>query len=153
MHKEEKSFVKEKKNEKLTAIPIEKVTKKPWKIVQIHQVLLTNLHQSTHERIVCTEKTLQNTLLTPSFRDGNAIETLLMTAQINTDFVNHSVPSTTELSTSLLRVGTAACESVIHVTKTMIPIKMLTKIFKSGTLIILSITGVQFVIDYGLEMI
>ncbi|GFS71232.1 uncharacterized protein TNCV_5050031 [Trichonephila clavipes] len=33
--------------------------------------------------------------------DGNAIETLLMTAQINADFVNHPVPSTTELLTSL----------------------------------------------------
>ncbi|GFW43206.1 uncharacterized protein TNCV_1349701 [Trichonephila clavipes] len=33
------------------------------------------------------------------------------------------------------------------------PIKMLTKIFKSYSLIILSITGVRFVIDHGLEMI
>ncbi|GFY32107.1 uncharacterized protein TNCV_2622441 [Trichonephila clavipes] len=53
-------------------------------------------------------KTLQNTLLMPSLRDGNAIETLLMTAQINTDFVNHPVPSTTEPSTSLVHVGTDA---------------------------------------------
>ncbi|GFY05391.1 uncharacterized protein TNCV_960871 [Trichonephila clavipes] len=45
----------------------------------------------------------------PSLRDGNVIETLLMTAQINTDFVNHPVPSTTEPSTSLVRVGTDAC--------------------------------------------
>ncbi|GFW00141.1 hypothetical protein TNCV_2914231 [Trichonephila clavipes] len=37
------------------------------------------------------KKTLQNTLLMPSLMtpDGNAIETLLMTAQINTDLVNH----------------------------------------------------------------
>ncbi|GFV75747.1 adhesion G protein-coupled receptor B2 [Trichonephila clavipes] len=42
----------------------------------------------------------------PSLREWNAIETLLMTAQINTDFVNHPVPLTTERSTSLLRVGT-----------------------------------------------
>ncbi|GFU06203.1 uncharacterized protein TNCV_4765101 [Trichonephila clavipes] len=48
----------------------------------------------------------------PSLRDGNAIETFLMTAQINTDFVNHPVPSTTESSTSLVRVGTDACESI-----------------------------------------
>ncbi|GFS62782.1 hypothetical protein TNCV_3202081 [Trichonephila clavipes] len=47
----------------------------------------------------------------PSLRDGNAIETLLMTAQINTDFVNHPVPSTTEPSTSLVRVGIDACET------------------------------------------
>ncbi|GFW75463.1 uncharacterized protein TNCV_4426461 [Trichonephila clavipes] len=50
----------------------------------------------------------------PSLRDGNAIETLLMTAQINTDFVNHPVPSTTEPSTSLVRVGTDACESIVN---------------------------------------
>ncbi|GFX18988.1 uncharacterized protein TNCV_322931 [Trichonephila clavipes] len=34
-------------------------------------------------------------------------------AQINTDFVNQPVPSTTEPSTSLVRVGTDACESKI----------------------------------------
>ncbi|GFU68494.1 uncharacterized protein TNCV_323721 [Trichonephila clavipes] len=60
------------------------------------------------------EKTLQNTLLMPSLRDGNAIETLLMTAQINTDFVNRPVPSTTELSTSLVCNGTDAFESIIY---------------------------------------
>ncbi|GFT86509.1 hypothetical protein TNCV_457991 [Trichonephila clavipes] len=48
--------------------------------------------------------------LNASLRDGNAIKTLLMTAQINT--VNHLVPSTTEPSTSLVRVGTDACESI-----------------------------------------
>ncbi|GFV51599.1 uncharacterized protein TNCV_3680821 [Trichonephila clavipes] len=46
-----------------------------------------------------------------SLRDGNAIETFLMTAQINKDFVNHPVPLTTELSTSLVRV---ACESIVN---------------------------------------
>ncbi|GFV32229.1 hypothetical protein TNCV_1675161 [Trichonephila clavipes] len=48
------------------------------------------------------KKTLQNTLLMPSLMtdDGNAIETLLMRAQISTDFVNHPVSST-----SLVRVG------------------------------------------------
>ncbi|PRD30259.1 UNVERIFIED_CONTAM: hypothetical protein NCL1_26955 [Trichonephila clavipes] len=60
------------------------------------------------------KKPLQSTLLMPSLRDGNAIETLLMTAQINADFVNHPVPSTTEPSTSLGRVGTDACESIIN---------------------------------------
>ncbi|PRD21915.1 UNVERIFIED_CONTAM: hypothetical protein NCL1_50501 [Trichonephila clavipes] len=39
--------------------------------------------------------------------------TLLMTAQTNTDFVNHSVPSTTKPSTCLVRVGTEACKSII----------------------------------------
>ncbi|GFX10375.1 uncharacterized protein TNCV_1867701 [Trichonephila clavipes] len=52
----------------------------------------------------------------PSLRDGNAIETLLMAAQLNTGFVNLSVPSTTEPSTSLARVGTDACESIINST-------------------------------------
>ncbi|GFU18820.1 uncharacterized protein TNCV_1085621 [Trichonephila clavipes] len=60
------------------------------------------------------KKALENTLLMPSFRDGNAIETLLMTAQINTDFVNHLEPLTTEPSTSLVRIGTDACESKIN---------------------------------------
>ncbi|GFU55433.1 uncharacterized protein TNCV_2550211 [Trichonephila clavipes] len=50
----------------------------------------------------------------PSLRDGNSIETLLMTAQINTDFVNHLMPLTTEPSTSLMRVGADACESKIN---------------------------------------
>ncbi|GFV66560.1 uncharacterized protein TNCV_3894531 [Trichonephila clavipes] len=47
-------------------------------------------------------------------REGNAIETLLMTAQINTDLVNHPVPLTTEPSTSLVRVGTDARKSIIN---------------------------------------
>ncbi|GFU92646.1 uncharacterized protein TNCV_4795741 [Trichonephila clavipes] len=49
-----------------------------------------------------------------SLRDGNDIETLLMTAQINTDFVNHPVPLTTEPSTNLVRVGTYACKSITN---------------------------------------
>ncbi|GFW58827.1 hypothetical protein TNCV_4046661 [Trichonephila clavipes] len=44
-----------------------------------------------------------------SLRDGNAIETPLINAQINMDLVNHPVPLTTEPSTSLVRVGTDAC--------------------------------------------
>ncbi|GFV02377.1 uncharacterized protein TNCV_1023051 [Trichonephila clavipes] len=51
-----------------------------------------------------------------SLRDGNAIETLLMTAQINTDLVNHPVPLTREPSTSLVRAGTDACKSIINST-------------------------------------
>ncbi|GFV44828.1 uncharacterized protein TNCV_563771 [Trichonephila clavipes] len=60
------------------------------------------------------KKTLQNTLLMPSLRDGNAIETLLMTAQINTDLMNHPVPLTTEPSTSLVRFETDGCKSIIN---------------------------------------
>ncbi|GFX55861.1 uncharacterized protein TNCV_1427231 [Trichonephila clavipes] len=59
------------------------------------------------------KNTLENTLLMPSLRDGNVIETLLMTTQINTDLVNHPVPLTTEPSTSPVRVRTDACESKI----------------------------------------
>ncbi|GFW83230.1 uncharacterized protein TNCV_2508701 [Trichonephila clavipes] len=76
---------------------------------------MPNVHQSTHERISSMgKKTLQNTLLMPNLRHGNAIETLLMTAKINTDFVNHPEPSTTEPSTSLVRVETDACEGIIN---------------------------------------
>ncbi|GFT05670.1 uncharacterized protein TNCV_1045281 [Trichonephila clavipes] len=49
-----------------------------------------------------------------SFRDGSAIESLLITAQINTDLVNHPVPFSTEPSTILVRVGTDACKSIIN---------------------------------------
>ncbi|GFU01848.1 uncharacterized protein TNCV_1523501 [Trichonephila clavipes] len=49
-----------------------------------------------------------------SLRDENAIETLLMTAQINMDVVNHPVPLTTEPSTILLHVGTDTCKSIIN---------------------------------------
>ncbi|GFX00999.1 uncharacterized protein TNCV_4579651 [Trichonephila clavipes] len=83
------------------------------KIVQIHQVLLPNFHQSTHERI-WHGKNIANSVLMPSLRDGDAIETLLMTAKINTDFVNHPVPSTREPSTSIVRVGTDECETIIN---------------------------------------
>ncbi|GFS96424.1 uncharacterized protein TNCV_17491 [Trichonephila clavipes] len=47
---------------------------------------------------------------------------------INTDFLSHPVPSTTEPSTSRVRVGTDACESSVnsisYVTNTMISIRM-----------------------------
>ncbi|GFY20403.1 uncharacterized protein TNCV_210351 [Trichonephila clavipes] len=46
--------------------------------------------------------------------DGNAIETLLLTAHINMDLVNHPEPLTTEPSTSLVRLGTDACKSIIN---------------------------------------
>ncbi|GFV06859.1 uncharacterized protein TNCV_4020651 [Trichonephila clavipes] len=110
MHKEEKSFVRKKTTSKSSP-------KSDKKIVQIHQKLLPNLHQISHLHMGeyrAWKKTLQNTLLKSSLRDWKAIDTLLMTAQINTDFVNHPVPSTTKLSTSLVRVGTDACESIIN---------------------------------------
>ncbi|GFV49651.1 uncharacterized protein TNCV_1959591 [Trichonephila clavipes] len=126
------------------------------KIVQIHQVLVPNLFR-VHERRSSTEKkALENTLLMLSLRHENAIETLLMTAQINTDFANQTVPLTTEPSTSLVRVGTDSCESKINSIlryKDYDSHKNAHKDFKSDSLIILSVTGVRFVIDFGLEMI
>ncbi|GFU03332.1 uncharacterized protein TNCV_3338491 [Trichonephila clavipes] len=92
-----------------------------------------------------------------SLKDGNAIETLLMTAQINTDLVNHPVPLTTEPSTSLVRVGTDACKSVINSIsryKDHDSHKNGHKDFQKRFIDNRSIdTGVQFMIDYGLEMI
>ncbi|GFT08792.1 uncharacterized protein TNCV_663371 [Trichonephila clavipes] len=114
MHKEEKIFVKEKKR-KLAASPhtVEKVTKKPRKIVQIHQVLLPNLHQSTHERLLSIEKKkLQNTLLMPSLRDRNAIETLLMTAQINNGL--SELPCAVNYRTLNKSNACWNCESIIN---------------------------------------
>ncbi|GFU15169.1 retrovirus-related Pol polyprotein from transposon TNT 1-94 [Trichonephila clavipes] len=84
------------------------------KAVQIHQELLPNLHQNTCERISSMEINIAKYSLNPSLRNRNAIETLLMTAQINTDFVNNPVPSITEPSTSLVRVGTDVCELIIN---------------------------------------
>ncbi|GFV14284.1 uncharacterized protein TNCV_807161 [Trichonephila clavipes] len=49
-----------------------------------------------------------------SLRDGNAIDILLMTAQINSDLMNHPVPLITEPSTSLVRVETDACKSITN---------------------------------------
>ncbi|GFU70032.1 uncharacterized protein TNCV_2984591 [Trichonephila clavipes] len=103
------------------------------------------------------KKTLQNTLLMLSLRDGDAIETLLMTAPINTDLVNHPVPLTTEPSTILVRVGTDACKSITHSIlcyKDYDSHKNAHKDFQKRYLDNRSIdTGVQFMIDYGLEMI
>ncbi|GFX30402.1 uncharacterized protein TNCV_3460531 [Trichonephila clavipes] len=103
------------------------------------------------------KKTLQNTLLMLSLRDGNAIETLLMTAQINTDLVNHPVPLTTEPSTILVRVGTHACKSVINSIlryKDYDSHKNIHKDFQKRFIDNRLIdTGVQFMIDSGLEII
>ncbi|GFW52295.1 uncharacterized protein TNCV_2427421 [Trichonephila clavipes] len=89
--------------------------------------------------------------------DGNAIETLLMTAQINTDFVNHPVPLTAEPLTSLVHFGTDACKSVINSIlhyKDYDSHKNAHKDFQKQFVDNCSIDmGVQFMIDYGLEMI
>ncbi|GFW26402.1 uncharacterized protein TNCV_383641 [Trichonephila clavipes] len=111
MHKEEKSFVKERKTSSKSSRKSDKKTEKYCKF------LLSATAKSPSEYMReyrARKKTLQNTLLMLSLRDGNAIETLLMTAQINTDLVNHPVPFTTEPSTSLVRVGTDACKSIIN---------------------------------------
>ncbi|GFU98258.1 uncharacterized protein TNCV_4856731 [Trichonephila clavipes] len=92
-----------------------------------------------------------------SLREGNAIETLLMTAQINTDLVNHPVPLTTEPSTSLVRVGTDACKSIINSIlgyKDYDSHKNAQKDFQKRFIDNSSIdTDVQFMIEYGLDMI
>ncbi|GFU84331.1 uncharacterized protein TNCV_1252241 [Trichonephila clavipes] len=95
-----------------------------------------------------------------SLRDGNAIETLLMTAQINTDLVNHPVPFKTEPSTSLVRVGTGdACKSIINSTlrytqKDYDSHKIAHKDFQKRSIDNRSLdTDVQFMIEYGLDMI
>ncbi|PRD32765.1 UNVERIFIED_CONTAM: hypothetical protein NCL1_19496 [Trichonephila clavipes] len=99
MHKIEE-FHERKETEKLAASPVETVTKKNRKIMQIHQVLLPNLHQSTHERISSMEKkNIAKYSLNAEFKGwACSIETVLTTAQINKDFVNPLVPSTTEPS-------------------------------------------------------
>ncbi|GFT68273.1 uncharacterized protein TNCV_658971 [Trichonephila clavipes] len=92
-----------------------------------------------------------------SLRDGNAIETLLLTAHINMDLVNHPEPLTTEPSTSLVRVGIDACKSIINSIlryKDYDSHKNAHKDFQKRFIDNRSIdTGVQFMIDYGLEMI
>ncbi|GFY24944.1 uncharacterized protein TNCV_2691351 [Trichonephila clavipes] len=110
MHKEEKSFVKEKK-EKLAASPVEKVTNKQKNIANS-----STTTQSPSEYMIeyRAQKKPCKILLMSILRDRNAFETILMTAQINTDFVNHPVSLTTEPSTSLVRVGTDTCKSIIN---------------------------------------
>ncbi|GFY14782.1 uncharacterized protein TNCV_648251 [Trichonephila clavipes] len=115
MHK--KSFVKERKRN-LSASPVKKVTKKNQKNIAN---LLNATAKSSSEymreyraRKKNTAKYSLNGLLILSLRNGNAIETLLMTAQINTDLVNHPVTLTTEPSTSLVSFETDACKSIIN---------------------------------------
>ncbi|GFT09390.1 uncharacterized protein TNCV_5062551 [Trichonephila clavipes] len=98
----------------------------------------------------------KNTLLMLSLRDGNAIETLLMTAQVNTDLVNHPVPLTTEPSAILVYFGTDECKSIINSIlrhKDYDSHKNAHIDFQKQFLDNRPIdTGVQFMIDYGLEM-
>ncbi|GFU51006.1 uncharacterized protein TNCV_4461981 [Trichonephila clavipes] len=110
MHKEEKSFVKERKNSSESGRKSDKKQKN-----NANSSSATAKSRLEYMRkYLARKKTLQNTLLMPSLRDGNAIEILLMTAQINKDFVSHPLPSTTEPSTSLVRVRTDACGSIIN---------------------------------------
>ncbi|GFV44783.1 uncharacterized protein TNCV_563341 [Trichonephila clavipes] len=92
-----------------------------------------------------------------SLRDGNAIETLPMTAQINMDLMNHPVPLTTEPLTILVRVGTDARKSIINSIlcyKDYDSHKNAHKDFQKRFIDNRSIDmGVQFMIDHGLEMI
>ncbi|GFX61304.1 uncharacterized protein TNCV_1171431 [Trichonephila clavipes] len=92
-----------------------------------------------------------------SLRDGNAIETLLKTAQINTDLMNHPVPLTAEPSTIPVRVETDACKSIMNSIlryKDYDSHKNAHKDFQKRFIDNRSIdTGVQFMINYGLEMI
>ncbi|GFX83609.1 uncharacterized protein TNCV_325581 [Trichonephila clavipes] len=146
MHKEEKCFVKERKKKNQQQVQSKKVTRKEQK-----------KKKKKRERISSTKKILQNTLLMLDLKDGNANESLLMIAQINTDIVNHPVLLTTEPSTSLVRVGTEACKSIINSILRYKDYdshknahKDFQKRFVDNRLID---TGVQFMIDYGLEMI
>ncbi|GFT30404.1 uncharacterized protein TNCV_2376971 [Trichonephila clavipes] len=153
--KEFRERKKKKEKEKLAASPVEKVTKKPQKNSANSSSTTAKWPSEFMREYQARKKNQCKILLMPSLRDGNAIETLLMTSQINTDFVNQPVPLTTEPTTNLVRVGTDACKSIINslTLQRLIPIKRLTKIFKGDSLIILSVTGVQFITDYGLEMI
>ncbi|GFV41421.1 uncharacterized protein TNCV_3090311 [Trichonephila clavipes] len=107
----QKEFRERKKKEKRAASPVKKVTKKGKKNIA-NSLTATAKSPSEYMREYQARKkttTLQNTLLMLSLRDGNAIESFLMTAQINMDLVHHFVPLTTEPSTSLVHFETDAC--------------------------------------------
>ncbi|GFS90645.1 uncharacterized protein TNCV_4098331 [Trichonephila clavipes] len=151
MHKEETSFVKERK----TSTSSRKNKKKNQKNIT-NSLSATAKSPSEYMRDYRARNPLPPCKML-SLRDGNAIETLLMTAQINTDLVNHSVPLTTEPSTSLVHVGTDAYKSIINFIlhyKDYDSHKNAHKDFQKRFVDNCSIdTGVQFMIDYGLEMI
>ncbi|GFS87715.1 uncharacterized protein TNCV_4213491 [Trichonephila clavipes] len=111
MQKDEKSFVKER--EKTNRKSSRKNDKKKTEKNIAHLFSITAKSPSEYMReYQARKKEHCKTLLILSLKDGNAIETLLMTAQINTELVNHPVPLNTEPSTSLVSVGTDACKSV-----------------------------------------
>ncbi|GFV48384.1 uncharacterized protein TNCV_64541 [Trichonephila clavipes] len=148
---------RERKKKKLAASPVEKVTRKKQKTIANLLSATTESPSEYMKEYRARKKTLQNTLLMLSLRDGNAIETLLMTAQINTDLVNHPGPLTTEPSTILVRGGTDTCKSIINSIlryKDYDSHKKAHKDFQKRFIDNRSFdTGVQFMIDYGLEMI
>ncbi|GFV53221.1 uncharacterized protein TNCV_1065801 [Trichonephila clavipes] len=92
-----------------------------------------------------------------SLRDGNAIETLLMTAQINFGLNEPPCAINYRASTNLVCVETDACKSIINSMlryKDYDSHKNVLKVFQKRFIDNRSIdTGVQFMIDYGLEMI
>ncbi|GFY24919.1 uncharacterized protein TNCV_2691101 [Trichonephila clavipes] len=112
MHKEEKKFVKEKYIENLAESHVKRLTKNRKNNANSSSAGAKSRSEYMREYQARKKKTLQNTILMPSLSDGNPIETLLMTAQINTNFMSYPVPSTTEPSTSLVRVGIDVCESI-----------------------------------------
>ncbi|PRD24994.1 UNVERIFIED_CONTAM: hypothetical protein NCL1_42208 [Trichonephila clavipes] len=102
MHKEEKSFVKERKTSSKSSQTNDK--KNPENVTNLLSATAKSPSEYMTEYRGWKKHTLQIILLMLSLRDGNLTETLLMTAQINTDLVNHSVPLTIDPSTSLVRV-------------------------------------------------
>ncbi|GFU17042.1 uncharacterized protein TNCV_2479881 [Trichonephila clavipes] len=152
---EEKSFVKE---EKLASSPVEKKKTKKQKNIANSSSATAKSQSGYMREYRAGKKTLQNTLLMPSLMtpDGNAIETLLMRAQINTDLVNLPVPSTTKLSTSQLCVETDAYKLINSILryKDYDSHKNAHKDFQKRFVHNRSIdTGIQFMINYDLEMI
>ncbi|GFW31108.1 hypothetical protein TNCV_2576901 [Trichonephila clavipes] len=91
MHKEEKSFVKERKKRKTSSKSSRKSDKKQKNSANSSSATAKLRSEYMREYRV-RKKTLQNTLLMRCLmnNEGNAIETLLMTPQINTDFCESS---------------------------------------------------------------
>ncbi|GFY23542.1 uncharacterized protein TNCV_1038411 [Trichonephila clavipes] len=105
----------ERKKKKLATGPDKKMTKKTTQKNIANSLHSTAKSPSEYMRDYrAWKKTLQNTLLMLSLKNGNTIEILLLTAHINTDLGIHSVPLTTEPSTSLVRRETDACKSIIN---------------------------------------
>ncbi|GFX79746.1 ATP-dependent DNA helicase [Trichonephila clavipes] len=110
-----KEFREGEKKKKNWHRPVEKESKKQKNSANSSSTTTKSRSEYVRE-YRARKETSQNTILMQSLitNNGNDIETLLMTAQINTDFVNHPVPSAAEHSTSLVRVETDSCESIIN---------------------------------------